>query len=137
MMKTILFTLIFATLFISGADAQTAEIAAIERTYCTQYGPFFIRFDSDNAAGVFALPADHDLGVMIGLLHKQTFAGKWIKIDESGAIHLVFSEDWSSFEAAEDAAPNEDGWTAGWAGYMPPAGDPAQFVIDGETFVCR
>lgn len=109
----------------------------IERHYCTQKGPFFLRFDPDKAAGVFAIIPNNDLGAVVGALTDRTLTGEWIETDSKGAIRMVFSEDWSSFEAAYTIAPDGENWQEGWTGYMPPAGDPPSFDIAGETFLCR
>ena len=121
------------------ATAQNSDEldAGIERHYCTQKGPFFLRFDPAKAAGVFAILANNDLGAVVGALEERTLTGEWIETDSKGAIRMAFSEDWSSFEAAYTIAPDGENWREGWTGYMPPAGDPTSFDIDGETFLCR
>lgn len=133
------FVLAFSTVVcFSGVSlAQDATADSVERFYCTQYGPFFLRFDPDKAAGVFAILPNNDLGAMVGALDGQTLAGEWIEVDSRGAIRMEFSEDWSSFTAAYSVAPSLDSWEEGWAGYLPPVGDPDSFVIDGQTFRCR
>ena len=117
--------------------AQDEAGGAVERHYCTQFGPFFLRFDPDKAAGVFSILPNDDLGAMVGVLEDRTLTGSWIENDSKGAIRLVFSEDWSSFEAGYTVAPDQENWREGWTGYLPPAGDPPSFDIADETFLCR
>ena len=145
-MRTIIVALtaiVFAStsLAVQKANAQesnaSATAEAIERHYCTQHGPFYLRFDPEKAAGVFAINANNDLGAVVGALEDRTLTGEWIENDSKGAIRIVFSEDWSSFEAAYTIAPDQANWREGWLGYLPPAGDPDEFDIAGETFHCR
>ncbi len=127
----------FLMLPATAQDSDEMDVG-VERNYCTQQGPFFLRFDPDKAAGVFAILPNNDLGAVVGALADRTLTGEWIETDDSkGAIRIVFSEDWSSFEAAYTIAPDNDNWREGWTGYLPPAGDPSSFDIGGETFLCR
>ena len=127
----------FSALLSLPAAAQKNFDPGVERHYCTQHGPFLLRFDPEKAAGIFSILANNDLGAVVGALEEQTLTGEWIETDSKGAIRMVFSEDWSSFEAAYTIAPDGENWIEGWTGYLPPAGDPPSFEIAGETFLCR
>ncbi len=119
------------------AMTLSAAAQSAERYYCTQYGPFFLRFDGDKAAGFFAVLKNDDLGAVVGVLDGYELSGNWIETGGKGPIRMTFSEDWSSFEAEYAVAPDTENWISGWTGYLPPAGDPAVFDIDGESFRCR
>lgn len=120
------------------AHAQDGAVQdSVERRYCTQQGPFFLRFDPDKAAGVYAILQNDSLGVVVGSLDAFQFVGTWYEMDKTGPIKLEFSEDWSSFEATYAVAPDKVPWQTGWTGYLPPAGHPVTFEIGGETFRCR
>ena len=141
-MRTIIVALT-AIMFVSSpvngqkSDSASSNVEAIERLYCTQFGPFFLRFDPDKAAGVFAINPNNDLGAVVGAIEDRTLTGEWIEVDSKGAIRIAFSEDWSSFEAAYTVGVDSTEWLEGWFGYLPPAGDPDEFEIAGETFHCR
>jgi hypothetical protein len=126
-------TLLFGTALAQDDDAQDS----IERRYCTQQGPFILRFDPDKAAGIYAILANDHLGVTVGSLDGFIFEGTWYELDTTGPIRLEFSDDWSSFEATYATAPDKEPWRTGWTGYLPPAGHPVTFEIGGETFRCR
>lgn len=130
------------------AAAQTSLSAdftgAMEQRYCTQSGPLMIRFERNRAAGFFAAlpdPAgeayDGVPGAMAGVLANRTLEGVWTQTDKRGAIRMGFSEDWSSFVAAYALEDDPDIWLSGWMGYLPPAGDPPDFVIDGDLYHCN
>ena len=133
--------------------AQTPDRGGVvEQRYCTGSGPFLLRFEATRAAGIFAdLPqrgaeppptlarqdkAPRVPGAMAGALSGRRLEGAWTSAERRGTIRIRFSEDWSSFTAAYafESAPDE--WTGGWTGYLPPAGDPDDFVIDGERHHC-
>ena len=125
------------------ANFQTDFSGAMEQRYCTQSGPLMIRFDRNRAAGFFAAlpePAgaarDRAPGAMAGVLANRTLEGVWTRIDKRGAIRMGFSEDWSSFVAAYSLEDDPENWLSGWMGYLPPAGDPPDFVIDGDSYHC-
>ena len=125
----------------------------VEQRYCTPSGPFLIRFEEDRAAGIFAdLPprgaeppptlarkekAPRVPGAMAGALSDRALEGTWTLAERRGAIRMTFSEDWSSFTAAYTVETAPEEWTGGWTGYLPPAGDPDDFVIDGERHHCN
>lgn len=111
--------------------------APAERRYCTQYGPFFIRFDPDKAAGVFAILSNNDLGSIVGALDDHRLEGEWIEVDSRGDIRITFSEDWSSFEAEYSVAGAPDRWYGDWTGRLPENADVESFDVDGTTFRCR
>jgi len=121
---------------------------AAEQRYCTQSGPFMIRFENGRAAGIFAalpLPGGAGSGLrtgpgpgaMAGVVASRTLEGVWTLSDRRGLIRIGFSEDWSSFIAAYAVEADPSEWAGGWMGYLPPAGDPADFVIDGERYHCE
>ncbi len=109
---------------------------SIERYYCTQYGPFFIRFDPDKAAGVFAILSNDDLGSMVGRLEGRRIDGTWEEVDSRGRIRLTFSEDWSRFDAEYTVAGNPLEWHGEWTGYLRNDPDVQEFTRDGEAFRC-
>jgi len=108
-----------------------------ERHYCTEYGPFFIRFDTDKAAGVFAILTNGDLGSMVGALVGRRIEGKWTEVDSGGDIRLEFSEDWSSFEAEYNLTAAPETWHGDWRGQLRPSDDASSFVRDGVEYRCR
>lgn len=113
------------------------ETVSVERRYCTQYGPFFIRFDPDKAAGVFAILQNNDLGSMVGALNGRRLEGEWTEVDSRGDIRIHFSEDWSSFEAEFNVAAAPDRWYDDWTGRLPEDSNADSFEVDGTTFRCR
>ncbi|MHA7872719.1 MAG: hypothetical protein ACX939_10245 [Hyphococcus sp.] len=117
----------------SANDATTS----VERRYCTQYGPFFIRFDPDKAAGVFAILTNNDLGSIVGALDGHRLEGEWIEVDSRGAIRIAFSDDWSRFDAEYNVAGAPDRWYGDWTGRLPENGDVDSFIDEGTTFRCR
>lgn len=108
----------------------------VERYYCTQYGPFFIRFDPDKAAGVFAILTNGDLGSMVGVLSDHSLEGEWIEVDSRGEIRMTFSEDWSEFEAEYNVAANPEKWYSDWNGHLRPEDGAETFEKDGTEFRC-
>ena len=119
------------------ADASAADGVAIERRYCTQFGPFWVRFDPDKAAGVFAIHANGDLGSMVGVLEGDRLTGIWVENDSRGQIRMSFSPDRSTFEAEYNVESEPDEWYRGWLGRLQPEACPAQFDHDGKTYLCR
>lgn len=109
---------------------------SVERYYCTQFGPFSLRFDSDKAAGVFAIFANGDLGSIVGHLRDHHLEGEWIEVDSRGKIKIDFSDDWSSFKAAYNVAPATGNWRTGWYGRLRPESKPSEFTVDGQTYKC-
>lgn len=126
-----------AVLITAVTTSQTAQAKSVERYYCTQYGPFFIRFDPDKAAGVFAILPNNDLGSIVGSLNDRTLEGEWIEVDSRGEIKLTFSEDWSRFDAEYTVSDDPDNWLGGWIGVLKPNDEAAVFEHDGVTFNCR
>ena len=139
------------TLLTAPAAAQQAALpgeAVAEQRYCTQSGPFMIRFDRDRAAGFFAaLPppqepeapgaqAERAPGAVVGVLFNRTLEGAWLQTDRRGVLRMGFSDDWSSFIAAYALEDDPETWRSGWMGYLPPAGDPPTFAIDGDQYHC-
>ena len=139
------------TFLTAPAAAQQAAFpgeAVAEQRYCTQFGPFMIRFDRDRAAGFFAaLPpapepettgaqAERAPGAVVGVLVNRTLEGAWLQTDKRGFLRMGFSDDWSSFIAAYALDGDPDTWRSGWMGYLPPAGDPPTFAIDGDQYHC-
>ena len=114
----------------------TDSTPSVERRYCTQYGPFFIRFDPDKAAGVFAILQNNDLGSVVGALNGHRLDGEWIEIDSQGDIRITFADDWSSFEAEYNVAGATDRWYGEWMGRLPENGEVDSFDVDGTTFRC-
>ncbi len=110
---------------------------SVERRYCTQFGPFFVRFDLDKAAGVFAIRANHDLGAMVGTLSNHQLDGAWMENDSRGRIRMTFSDDWSSFEAEYSLDSEPESWRGGWRGVLPANGEPTELARDGTTYDCR
>ena len=131
---TLIIGALVATTAKGGPDAPSP---GTERHYCTQYGPFFIRFDEDKAAGVFAILTNGDLGSMVGALEGRRLEGEWVEVDSGGAIRIEFSEDWSTFEAEYNLAPEPETWHGDWRGHLRPTDDTASFVRDGVEFRCQ
>jgi hypothetical protein len=117
-------------------EAAPAPSPGSERHYCTQYGPFFIRFDAEKAAGVFAILTNGDLGSMVGALEGNTMAGEWIEVDSRGAIRLFFSDDWNRFDATYNLTDDRQTWHGDWTGHVRPEGE-ARFIRDGIEFRCE
>jgi hypothetical protein len=130
-LKHTLLMLIAAALFTSAATAKD-----IERHYCTQFGPFFLRFDDEKVAGVFNIFANNDMGSIIARLEGKTAAGGWIEVDSKGDIKFEFSEDWSSFDAAYSVGPNNGNWRTGWNGKLRPDATTGRFERNGVTYLC-
>lgn len=120
-----------------GASGASASEASPELRYCTQYGPFFIKFDHEKAAGVFAILTNGDMGSMVGRLNGQTLEGEWIEVDSGGQIRIEFAEDRSSFEATYNTRNNPEKWHSNWTGRLPDDPDAETFTADGVLFRCR
>ncbi len=139
MLKT-LCALILATSIIPTslmAAPPTQSETSKERRYCTQFGPFILRFDPDKAAGIFAILPNNDLGSIVGALDGFQLEGEWIEIDSRGQIRITFSEDWNSFNAEYNVASNLDHWNGGWVGQIAPDATTTQFTKDDLTFYCH
>jgi len=108
-----------------------------ERHYCTQYGPFYLRFDPEKAAGVFTIFANGDMGSVVGTLDDQTLTGEWIEVDNRGPIRIEFSPDWTKFDAFYALAAAPDTWHGDWRGHLRPQEDTVSFERDGRTFQCK
>ena len=108
----------------------------VERYYCTQYGPFFLRFHRQDVAGVFAILMNDDIGAVIGRVDGQSFVGRWLEIDNSGDIKIEFSEDWHSMNASYSVDSDPETWRHGWLGRIRPAGKPASFKHDDVAYLC-
>lgn len=123
------------------AASQTGNDEVSEQRYCTQSGPFLLRFDETRAAGFFAALPEYEPtsgpGAVAGALSNRTMEGVWTLPNMRGAIRMGFSQDWSSFVAAYAFEGDPENWTSGWMGYLPPAGDPPTFIIDGDRFNCE
>lgn len=129
---------------LGGAAAQS-----IERYYCTQSGPLLIHHNNERAAGVLTRLDDASFVVFIGAIVDGAFAGEWRSLTESGAGEFIFSDDFSSFEGrlvsaahdgetdAIDEATTDISSVEELRGFLPPAGDPASFRIDGTQYRCR
>ena len=126
----------FATAVAAQGGAAESH-PSTERYYCTQFGPFFIRFDEDNAAGVFAILPNDDLGSIVGTLSGRNLSGEWIETDSRGEIRLKFSEDWLYFDAEYTVAPDNENWLGNWSGRIRPSNDPATFDFNGVTYRCE
>lgn len=124
----------FAILANVGASAAAPSI---ERYYCTQFGPFFIRFDDDKAAGVFAILPNDDLGAIVGALSGRELNGEWIETDNRGEIRLQFSDDWRVFDAEYNIHTEPGNWRSNWAGRLRPANEPASFTHEGVLYRCE
>lgn len=137
-MKACLLSAIFLLTLTSHANsAQYDATDPIERYYCTQYGPFFIRFDDHQAAGVFAILRNDDLGSIVGTLSNFELRGKWIENDNRGDIRLKFSEDWLSFDAEYTLEAEPDNWLGNWSGRIRPSRQADTFEHDGVQFRCK
>lgn len=131
------------------ADIETGAGSVMEQRYCTQSGPFMMRFQRNRAAGFFAaLPEaagagpesaqpQNAPGAIAGVLVNRTLEGVWTQTDRRGFVRMGFSDDWSSFVAAYALEDAPETWRSGWMGYLPPAGDPPTFVIDGDRYHCE
>lgn len=121
--------------------SQTGDDGVSEHRYCTQSGPFLLRFDQMKAAGFFAALPEYEPasgpGAVAGSLSSRTLEGVWTLPDKRGSIRMGFSRDWSSFVAAYALEEDPENWISGWMGYLPPAGDPPTFIIDGDRFYCE
>ncbi len=128
-----------AIIFVLPASAANpvSNDESVERRYCTEFGPFFIRFDPDKAAGVFAINANNDLGSIIGILNGHQLEGEWMEVDSRGQIRIAFAEDWSRFDAEYNIAGSPDRWRSGWTGRLPENETVVSFDVDGVTFDCR
>lgn len=135
--RSILLAAAIAAPLLAPSTHAAEEAPSVERRYCTQYGPFFIRFDPDKAAGVFAILQNNDLGSMVGALNGHRLEGEWAEVDSRGDIRIHFSEDWSSFEAEFNVAAAPDRWYADWAGRLPENSGVESFEVDGTTYRCR
>ncbi len=110
---------------------------SVERRYCTQYGPFILRFDPEKAAGIFAILRNNDLGSIVGALNEHQLEGNWIEVDSHGQIRMSFTDDWSSFTAQYNVASNPDRWNGGWIGHIAPSPETTEFDVDDVTFYCH
>jgi hypothetical protein len=119
-----------------GSEPEAPEVTAVERRYCTQFGPFFVRFDPDKAAGVFAIHMNGDLGSMVGTLDGHELEGIWVENDSRGRIRMSFSGDWSTFEAEYSVESEPESWRGGWLGRLP-RDDVEEFEHEGLTYRCR
>ena len=119
------------------SEQAVRETNSAERRYCTQYGPFFVRFDPDKAAGVFAILTNGDLGSMVGRLEGRSLEGIWVENDSRGEIRMRFSDDWSSFEAEYNVETVPEKWYGDWTGRLPPGDDATEFEHEGTTFRCH
>lgn len=128
-----------AAIFISPAKAAepASNSVSVERRYCTEFGPFFIRFDPDKAAGVFAINGNNDLGSIVGVLNDRQLEGEWMEVDSHGQIRIAFADDWSSFDAEYSVASSPERWRSGWSGHLPENETVVSFEVDGVTFDCR
>ena len=131
--SAIVLVLSLATVATAADEPQTT----VERYYCTQYGMFFIRFDPDKAAGVFAILPNSDLGSIVGVIDDHSLEGEWIEVDSRGAIRMTFSEDWSEFDAEYNVAANPEKWYSNWKGHRRPKEGVETFERDGVEFRCE
>lgn len=122
---------------LANAAEPASNSTSVERRYCTEFGPFFIRFDPDKAAGVFAINGNNDLGAIVGALNGNQFEGEWMEVDSHGQIRITFADDWSSFDAEYNVARSPDRWRSGWTGHLPQNEAVVSFDVDGVTFDCR
>ena len=137
-MRTLMLTmmmLLVSPVTVAGHEPASRSVA-IERHYCTQYGPFFIRFDPDKAAGVFTIHNNGDLGSIVGRLDGLTLDGEWIEVDSRGEIRLEFTSDWSRFEARYNVAGNPETWHGNWTGILRPADAPATIEVNETEYRC-
>jgi len=123
--------------FIFSVSSFAAQAKDIERHYCTQFGPFYLRFDDEKAAGIFNIFMNNDMGSVVGKLVGNKIIGNWIEVDSSGRIQLEFSDDWSSFDASYSVGEASEDWRTGWHGVLRPAGRPKTFVVDTVTYHCE
>ena len=124
------------TLAATAVRANEAN-GGVERYYCTQYGPFFFRFDPDKAAGVFAILTNNDLGSVVGRMDGRAFEGEWFEVDSRGDIRIFFAEDWSSFEVEYSIAGEPEEWLTGWKGRLRPEPATVAFTANDETYRCQ
>lgn len=137
-----------AALCALAALPASASAATRAFDYCTQDGPLLMRFgdNGEHAAGLLTRLSDGSFTVFIGAEADGVFSGDWRTAQGQGRIELVFSEDYSTFEGRliGERAANEDEIAEASAegvkplrGFLPPAGDPANFRIEGERYRCR
>ncbi len=119
------------------ASTETTAAAPVEKRYCTQFGPFYLRFDPDKAAGFFVIEQNGDLGAVVGVVDDRQFSGEWIEVDSRGRIRIAFSEDWKQFEAEYDLSYAPDQWRSGWVGHLAPDTQTSEMTVDGVQFICR
>ncbi len=119
------------------ANNATQNEGSVERRYCTQFGPFILRFDPDKAAGIFAILPNNDLGSIVGALNERELTGEWIEVDSRGEIRIQFADDWSSFSAEYNVASNPENWHSGWIGNIAPEATTTKFTVDDMTFYCH
>ena len=133
-----LLAVLLCTLNTASWAATTSQADhGIERYYCTQFGPFFLRFDPDKAAGVFSIFGNGDMGAIVGHLNDQNLDGKWIENDNQGSIKIQFSEDWSRLDASYTIAEAPNEWRHGWTGFLKPDEHVTSFDKDGLTLQCK
>ncbi len=135
--STHLSAIIAAAIALALIPSARAETTAIERHYCTQFGPFFMRFDPDKAAGVFTIHQNNDLGSVVGSLDERVFDGVWTEIDSRGEIRMTFSEDWAQFNAEYSVHDTPGEWRGGWVGRLAPDSRPQAFKAGDQTFYCH
>ena len=126
--------LLAIALAVSSFGVQAKDI---ERHYCTQFGPFYLRFDDEKAAGVFNIFMNNDMGSMVGRLDGNKVIGNWIEVESSGRIQLEFSDDWSSFEAAYVVGEVSEDWRTGWRGILRPPDNPKTFAVGTVAYHCK
>jgi|GEM_PF-5797374 len=136
MRKIILLLALCANLPVEAAETGGDGPPQIERYYCTQFGPFFIRFDDDKAAGVFAILPNDDLGSVVGELSGHKFKGEWIETDNRGEIILHFSDDWLYFDAEYTVQADPENWLGAWSGRIRPDNAPASFEYKSVQYRC-
>ena len=116
--------------------SQDATRPSVERHYCTQHGPFFIRFDDAKAAGVFAILSNGDLGSMVGQLNGTTLEGDWFEVGSRGRIVIEFSSDFTRFEAEYNVADAPETWYRGWLGVERPDESVSSIAPDDVLLHC-
>ena len=116
-------------------QASTPSPAARELQFCTQHGPVFVRLQGDQAAGVYSILGNGDIGAFVGTLSGRTLDGRWYETDSRGDIRIAFADGWSAIEL-EYRADGEARWRGDWDGVLPPTDGSPTVRRSGRDYHC-